>query len=183
VILELGGNAGVIIHSDADLDYTAKRCTVGAFSYSGQICISVQRLYVHEDVFDGFTNRFLTNIKGLKVGDPLDEKTNIGPMLEETAAIRTAEWVKEAMGEGAKVLIGGKRDGSFFEPTVLTNTHPRMKVCSGEVFAPVVVLERYRDFKDATAMVNDSIYGLQAGVFTGMLRIYFMPSMSWRSAV
>lgn len=166
VVLELGGNAGVIIHSDADLVYAAKRCTIGAFSYSGQICISVQRLYVHEDAFDGFLNRFLTQIKGLKKGDPLDETTNIGPMLEEAAAIRTEEWVKEAVGEGAKVLIGGKRNGSFFEPTVLTNTHPRMKVCSGEVFAPVVVLEKYRDFKDAIAMVNDSIYGLQAGVFT-----------------
>lgn len=166
VILELGGNAGVIIHSDADLDYAANRCTIGGFSYAGQICISIQRIFIHNSVYDTFLDRFLTSIKNLRMGNPMDESTNIGPMIEEGAAIRTEEWVKEAIRGGAKVLMGGKRRGSFFEPTVLGGTKPSMKVCSEEVFAPLVTVERYERFEDAVASINNSRYGLQAGVFT-----------------
>ncbi|MBI5492563.1 MAG: aldehyde dehydrogenase family protein [Deltaproteobacteria bacterium] len=166
ITLELGGNAGVIIHEDADLDFAAKRCAVGAFSYAGQICISIQRIYVHRGVFDRFRDAYLENCRKLKSGDPLDELTDIGPMIEEAAAIRTEEWVKEAVSGGAKVLLGGKRKGGFMEPTVLTNTAPHMKVCGEEAFAPVVTLEPYDSFEAAIDEVNRSMYGLQAGVFT-----------------
>lgn len=166
VVLELGGNAGVIIHCDADLDYAADRCTIGGFSYSGQICISIQRIFIHNSIYDTFLDKFLTKVKGLKMGDPMDESTNVGPMIEEGAAIRTEGWVKEAVKDGAKVLVGGKRRGTFFEPTVITDTKPGMKVCREEVFAPLVTVERYERFEDAIRAVNDSIYGLQAGVFT-----------------
>ena len=166
VTLELGGNAAVIIHSDADIDFAAKRCAIGSFAYAGQICISVQRLYVQEDVYAQFMDKFLANVGNLKTGDPMDELTNIGPMIDEGAAKRTEQWLKEAVKDGAKVLFGGKRSGVFFEPTVLTNVKPSMKVCGEEVFAPLVTVERYKGFDDAVAMVNNSIYGLQAGVFT-----------------
>jgi len=169
VTLELGGNAGVIVDSGCDMDFAAKRCTTGAFSYAGQICISVQRIYVHKNIFERFKKRFLENVKELKLGDPLDEKTDIGPMIEEGAVERTEAWVKEAVKDGAGVLIGGKRSSknkNFFLPTVLTNTRPSMKVCSEEVFAPVVTLEPFEDFGDAIKEVNNSLYGLQSGVFT-----------------
>ncbi|HKZ46589.1 MAG TPA: aldehyde dehydrogenase family protein [Thermodesulfobacteriota bacterium] len=166
VTLELGGNAAVIIHSDADIDFAAKRCAIGAFSYAGQICISVQRLYVHEDIYAKFMDKFLANIRNLQSGDPMDESTNIGPMIDEGVAKRTEEWLNEAVKDGAKILLGGKRTGNFFEPTVLTNIKPSMKVCGEEVFAPLATVERYKGFDDAVAMVNHSIYGLQAGVFT-----------------
>lgn len=166
ITLELGGNAGVIIHEDADLDFAAKRCAVGAFSYAGQICISIQRIYAHRNIFDRFRDSYLENCRKLKSGDPLDELTDIGPMIEEAAAIRTEEWVKEAVAGGAKLLLGGKRKGGFMEPTVLTGTAPHMKVCGEEAFAPVVTLEPYDSFEGAIDEVNRGMYGLQAGVFT-----------------
>lgn len=166
ITLELGGNAGVIIHDDADVDYAAKRCAVGAFSFAGQICISVQRIYVHARIFHAFSRRFLEAAGALNLGNPLDEATELGPMIEEGALTRTEEWVKEAVSSGAQLLCGGRRQGSFFEPTVLTNTRPEMKVCSEEVFAPVAVLEQYEKFEDAVARINSGRYGLQAGVFT-----------------
>ncbi|MBI2413089.1 MAG: aldehyde dehydrogenase family protein [Deltaproteobacteria bacterium] len=166
ITLELGGNAGVIVHDDADIEYAAKRCTVGAFSFAGQICISVQRIFVQRAIFERFKELYLKNVSALKYGDPLDETTDIGPMIEEAAAGRTEAWVKEAIAEGAKVLAGGKRKGAYLEPTVLTNTQPSMKVCGEEAFAPVVTLEPYDSFDDAVSEVNHGLYGLQAGVFT-----------------
>lgn len=166
VTLELGGNAGVIVHGDSDLELAAKRCTAGAFSYAGQICISVQRIYVERPVFHRFKELYLDNCRNLRCGDPMDEKTEVGPMIEEAAARRTEEWIKEAVSEGAKVLAGGKRKGNFLEPTVLTETRHSMKVCGEEVFAPVVTLEPYDTFEGAVDEVNRGIYGLQAGVFT-----------------
>lgn len=166
ITLELGGNAGVIVHNDADIELAAKRCTVGAFSYAGQICISVQRIYVERSVFDRFKELYLDNCGKLKFGDPLDESTDVGPMIEEAAAARTEEWVKEAVSEGASVIAGGRRKGNFLEPTVLTNTKPSMKICGEEVFAPVTTLEPYDTFEEAVGEVNRGIYGLQAGVFT-----------------
>ncbi|MBI5599880.1 MAG: aldehyde dehydrogenase family protein [Deltaproteobacteria bacterium] len=166
VTLELGGNAGVIIEEDADIDLAAKRCAYGAFSYAGQVCISVQRIYAHRNVFERFTARFLENVRALRPGDPLDQTTDIGPMIDEAAAERAEAWVKEAVKEGAKVLVGGKRQGNFFEPTVLTGVRPSMKVCNEEVFAPVATLSVFEDFEQAVAEVNNSPYGLQAGIFT-----------------
>lgn len=166
VTLELGGNAGVIIHNDADIEFAAKRCAVGAFSYAGQICISVQRIFVERTVYDLFKDVYLGICQSLKAGNPLDETTDIGPMIEEEAAKRTEAWVSEAVSEGAKVLTGGKRKGNFFEPTVLAGTKPSMKVCGEEVFAPVVSLEPYDSFEKAVEEVNRGLYGLQAGLFT-----------------
>jgi glyceraldehyde-3-phosphate dehydrogenase (NADP+) len=166
VTLELGGNAGVIVHDDADLEFAARRCTVGSFSYAGQICISVQRIYVQRGVFEKFKELYLKEVAALKLGDPMDESTDVGPMIESKALDKTEEWVKEAVAGGAKLLTGGSRRGSFFEPTVLTGTKPSMKVCGEEVFAPVVTLEPYDGFEEAVEKVNAGLYGLQAGVFT-----------------
>ena len=166
ITLELGGNAGVIVHDDADIEYAVGRCTAGAFSYAGQICISVQRIYVQKDIFYKFRDAYIASCKSLKPGDPLDESTTVGPMIEEDAAVRTESWVKEALNGGAKLLLGGGREGNFFEPTVLTDTTPDMKVCGEEVFAPVVTLESYGAFDEAVREVNRGLYGLQAGVFT-----------------
>ncbi len=173
VTLELGGNAGLIVHSDADIETASTRATVGAFSFAGQICISVQRIYVHVDLFAEFAEKFIAKVKALKLGDPLDEETDIGPMIEEAEAKRTGEWIKEAIDGGAELLTGGKPEGACYLPTVLTKTRPSMKVCGNEVFAPVVTLEPYKTFDEAIELVNTSLYGLQAGVFTNDLKLAF----------
>jgi acyl-CoA reductase-like NAD-dependent aldehyde dehydrogenase len=173
VVLELGGNAGTIVHSDADLDYAAERCAVAGFHYSGQSCISVQRIFVQRDVYDPFLGRFVARVQKLKVGDPLDDATDIGPLIREQDAVRAAEWVEEAVAGGARLLCGGQRHGSFLEPTVLTGTRPEMRVNCQEVFAPVKTVEPYDDFAEAIGRVNDSPYGLQAGVFTRDARLLF----------
>jgi acyl-CoA reductase-like NAD-dependent aldehyde dehydrogenase len=166
VVLELGGNAGVVIHSDAELAAAAERCVAGGFSYAGQTCISVQRILVHRPVFAKFQELLLSGVSKLVIGDPLDEATDLGPLIRESDAMRAAEWVQEAMQEGATLLCGGRRHGSILEPTVLTGTRPQMKVNCREIFAPVVTLEPYDDFLAALRLINDSPYGLQAGVFT-----------------
>jgi acyl-CoA reductase-like NAD-dependent aldehyde dehydrogenase len=165
VTLELGGNAAVIVECDADLDLAVDRAVTGSFAYSGQVCISVQRIYLHEKIADAFTQKFLERTKKLVMGDPFDEKTDIGPMIDEAALTRTQAWVDEAAKGGASVLCGGKRDGRYFPPTVLANVKPEMKVHCAEVFAPIVNLYKYQDFAAALAAVNDSPFGLQAGVF------------------
>ncbi len=169
VLLELGGNAGVIVDRDADVEHAAGRISAGSFSYAGQSCISVQRVYVHQDIFQPFAQALLERVSGIKMGDPLDPETGLGPMVDEGAVARTQAWVEEAVAQGARVLAGGRAQGRFFQPTVLTDVDPASKVCSMEVFAPLVNLFSFRDFKDAVARVNDSAYGLQAGVFTGSL--------------
>jgi glyceraldehyde-3-phosphate dehydrogenase (NADP+) len=169
VVLELGGNAGVIVDRSADLDWAVRRILVGAFTYAGQVCISVQRMFVHEEVWDEFMARFVEGAKSLKVGDPLDASTDLGPMVDSAAAERTQRWVDEAVSLGGKVLLGGKADGSFFPPTILTDTPTTAQVCSNEAFAPLVVAFPFRDFDDAVRRVNDSFYGLQTGVFTNDL--------------
>jgi glyceraldehyde-3-phosphate dehydrogenase (NADP+) len=174
VVLELGGNAGVIIHQDADLDLAAKRCAVGGFGYAGQTCISVQRVYVQDGVMKPFLDRFIRLVRELKVGDPLEDTTAVGPLIDPGAADRTETWVNEAVAQGATLLTGGKRLGPrLFEPTVLTHTTPGMRVCKEEVFAPVVVVEPYREFEAAVAAVNQSAYGLQAGLFTNDMKRVF----------
>ncbi|MFZ0735515.1 MAG: aldehyde dehydrogenase family protein [Candidatus Acidiferrales bacterium] len=173
VALELGGNAAVVIHSDADIDFAAERCTLGGFSYAGQSCISVQRIYVQRSVEDKFIDALLPRVAKLKLGDPLDESTDVGPMINEDAAKRAAAWVEEATSSGAKTLIGGKRQGALMEPTVLAHTKPNMRVNCEEVFAPIVVVEPYDDFAEALRRVNDSPFGLQAGLFTRDAKLIF----------
>jgi acyl-CoA reductase-like NAD-dependent aldehyde dehydrogenase len=166
VTLELGGNAGVIIHSDADLAYAAQRCVVGGFAYGGQTCISVQRILVEHSVFDRFTKLLIEGVRKLKQGDPMHEDTDVPPLIREQDAIRATQWIDEAVEGGAKLLTGGKRHGAFVEPAVLTDTIPEMKVNCAEIFAPVVTVEPYDDFHAAMRKINDSSYGLQAGVLT-----------------
>ena len=173
VILELGGNAGVIVHSDADVNYAAERCVVGGFSYAGQTCISVQRIFVEQSVYGKFIDALLAGVDKLKTGDPLDESTDLGPLIRESDAIRAADWVQEAVRGGAKLLRGGQRKGSTLEPTVLTGTRADMKVNCQEIFAPVVTVEPYTDFNEALRRVNSSPYGLQAGLFTRDAKLMF----------
>lgn len=171
VTLELGGNAGVIVHRDAEVPYAAERAAWGGFSYAGQSCISVQRIYVHEDIYDAFVEDFVLRVKALKVGDPLDEATDVGPMIDPGAAQRVEEWVAEAQQEGAQVLIGGSRDGNLWQPTVLTDLQPTMRVSCQEVFAPLVGIYRYSDIDEAIRGVDESDFGLQAGLFTRDLSV------------
>ena len=166
VTLELGGNAGVIVHHDADLAYAAERCVQGGFAYAGQVCIAVQRIFVQQNVWGRFLAEFVPRAQRLKVGDPLDESTDMGPMVSEAAARRAAEWVEEAVAAGASILCGGNRRGAFLEPTALTSTRPEQRVNCQEVFAPIVTLEPYDGFREALQKVNESNFGLQAGVFT-----------------
>jgi glyceraldehyde-3-phosphate dehydrogenase (NADP+) len=166
VVLELGGNAGVIVEQDADLDFAAQRCASGGFGYAGQTCISVQRIFVHHSVVDLFTTKLLLQVARLKGGDPNDESTVVGPLIDQHAAHRVEEWIGEAVAQGARVLLGGKRMGSVVEATVLTNVTPTMKVSCQEVFGPVVTVTPYRQFDEALQAMNRSEYGLQAGVFT-----------------
>jgi acyl-CoA reductase-like NAD-dependent aldehyde dehydrogenase len=166
VALELGGNAAVVVHSDADLDDAARRTASGAFSYAGQSCISVQRALVHRPVLEAFREKLLAATARLVVGDPLDEKTDVGPMIAPEEAARAEAWLKEAVDGGATALTGGTRAGDCLSPTILADTVPSMKVEAHEVFAPVVTLVPYDDWDEALRRVNDSRYGMQAGVFT-----------------
>jgi acyl-CoA reductase-like NAD-dependent aldehyde dehydrogenase len=173
VVLELGGNAGVIVHSDADLAYAADRCVAGGFSYAGQTCISVQRILVEHSVYGRFTDLLLAAVRKLKAGDPMDEASDLGPLIRESDAIRAADWIQEAVRGGARLLCGGHRRGSILEPTVLTATKADMRVNCQEIFAPVVTLEPYHDFDGALRQINNSPYGLQAGIFTRDAKLMF----------
>ncbi len=166
VTLELGGNAAAVVHSDADLDWAVARTVAGAFAYAGQVCISVQRLLVHEAVYAEFRDRFVEAARAIRSGDPRDPATVCGPVVDDAAAERIVEWIEEARGAGAKVLTGGSREGRLVAPTVLEDVAPDTRVSCEEVFGPVVTLGRYTDFEDACRQVNASKYGLQAGVFT-----------------
>ena len=173
VVLELGGNAAVIIHNDADIDHAVSRCTSGAFSYAGQSCISVQRILVHADIFDEFTAKMVEAAGKLRLGDPLEESTDVGPMIRVSDVERVERWIKEAVSAGAKVLYGGSTKDSLIMPTLLSATTARMKVNCEEIFAPVATIEPYKDFEDALSRTNDSQYGLQAGLFTHDSRLIF----------
>ncbi len=166
VVLELGGNAGVIVSKSANMEDALKKGLVSGFAYSGQVCIHAQRFFVHESLFDAFTKKFAEGAKNLKYGSPEEKETDISVMIDEPNARRVEEWVSESVKQGAKVLCGGKRNGVFYEPTVLTNTSNVMKVCSEEIFGPVVTVEKFSSFTDAVKMINDTAFGLQAGVFT-----------------
>lgn len=166
VVLELGGNAAAIVQDDADLEFAAPRLAVGAFAYAGQVCISTQRLYVQEQVYDRFLDRFLEATRQLPVGDPAIREMVVGPMIDQAAADRVESWVKEAVSQGATTLLAGSRRGNVLSPVVLTDVDPRMKVECEEVFGPVVVVSRYRALQEAVDAANASPYGLQAAVFT-----------------
>ena len=166
VVLELGGNAGVIVEPDADLELAAQRCAVGGFGYAGQTCISVQRIFVHHSIADLFTTKLLLQVARLKAGDPSDDSTVVGPLIDPAATHRVEAWVGEAVSQGARVLLGGKRMGSVMEATVLSHVTPTMKVSCQELFGPVVTVTPYRHFSEAIMALNQSDYGLQAGVFT-----------------
>jgi glyceraldehyde-3-phosphate dehydrogenase (NADP+) len=169
VVLELGGNGGVIVDRDADLPYAVQRVATGAFSFAGQVCISVQRVFIHEEVYNAFSSSLVDAVKRLKVGDPLDPETDVGPVIDDASAERIQSWIEEAVQAGGRVLVGGGRRGRLFEPTVLADVSTACRICSTEAFAPIVDIYSFHDFEEALARVNESAYGLQAGVFTSSL--------------
>jgi acyl-CoA reductase-like NAD-dependent aldehyde dehydrogenase len=164
--LELGGNAAVIIHEDANLDYAAGRIATGGFVNAGQVCISVQRVLIHRPVYEKAVGKILEAIKALRVGDPRDPATDVGPMVDRIKAEEAYRKVQDAQKQGATILCGGNLDGTMFEPTVLADTTPSMRVNREEVFAPVISLAPYDDFATALRIANESEFGLQTGLFT-----------------
>jgi glyceraldehyde-3-phosphate dehydrogenase (NADP+) len=170
VTLELGGNAPVIVDETADVAYSVERSVMAAFGYAGQVCISAQRLLLHEKIADEWTASFVERARGLRTGDPLDEATELSVMIDEQAARRAEEWINEAVGAGARLLCGGTRRGSLLEATVLADVHGEMRISSEEVFAPVATVQTFDDFTAALAEANHTRYGLQAGVFTRSTR-------------
>lgn len=174
VILELGGNAGIVVHEDANLEAAVKASCRGGYAHAGQICISVQRVYVHEKIYDDFVAKFAEMVKALKVGDPMDEGTEVGPLIDEGSVDKTMEWVDEAVKSGARLMAGGKKRGNnILEPVLLADTDPKMSVVCQEVFGPVVSLMKYDTIDNAIKAMNDSVYGLQAGVFTANVDVAF----------
>ena len=172
--LELGGNAGVIVHSDADLDLAAQRIAYGGYYQAGQSCIAVQRTLVHAPVYEDFVARLVKEVESLKVGDPLDPQTDVGPLIDRGALDRVASWVDEAVAEGAEILAGGERNEPFYQPTILGKVRRDMKVCREEIFGPVTTVSSYQTFEEAIDEVNATPYGLQAGLFTADLERVFL---------
>jgi len=164
--LELGGNAAVIVHEDANLDFAANRIATGGFINAGQVCISVQRVLVHRPVLDRMLEKILTAVRALKCGDPRDPLTDVGPMIDQLKAQEAHRKVQEAVGQGARILTGGTFDGTLFAPTVIIDSTPEMRVNREEVFAPVISVTAYDDFSEALRMANTGDYGLQMGIFT-----------------
>ncbi len=174
VTLELGGNAATIIdHNPPEIEFAAARNAWGAFYQAGQSCISVQRIYVHENTYDKFLDLFLDATNKLKLGDPMLEDTDVGPVIDSHSADRIMSWIEEAQDKGAQMLLGGGRDGNLIEPTVLTDVPPNVNLSCNEVFGPVVHIERFSEFDDALKSANNSRYGLQAGVFTKNMKNAF----------
>ena len=169
VTLELGGNAGAIVDASADLDRAVDRTVYGSFKYAGQLCISVQRLYVHRQLWDAFLERFEARARALRVGDPLDETSDVGPMIDENAARRIRGWLDEAVAAGGTIRFGGGVDGTYMEPTLMTDVPTDATICTAEAFAPVVVAYPFDELDEAVAAVNASSFGLQAGIFTNDL--------------
>ena len=171
VSLELGSNAPNIVHQDADIELAAKILTKAAFSYAGQVCISAQRIYVHQDISAKFIERLIQLTKELEIGDPLSDSTDIGPIINEVQAERILSWIEEAKASGAEIIQGGQRKGTIIEPTIIVGVGSQAKVMCEEVFGPVVNIIVYNQLSELIDMVNDSKYGLQAGVFTNDLNI------------
>jgi len=166
VTLELGNTSPVVVAPDANLDFVAKRAAVGAYYNSGQVCISVQRIYSEKQVYEPFSEKFVKATEAMVVGDPLDERVDVGPMIDPKEVDRIEDWVEEAQTAGAQVLTGGKRNGTVYYPTVLAGVNDDMKVVAEEVFAPVASLIASDDFESALQQANDTKFGLQVGVFT-----------------
>ncbi|WP_420465810.1 aldehyde dehydrogenase family protein [Panacagrimonas sp.] len=166
VVLELGGNAAVIVDADSDLDDAVARIVFGAFYQSGQSCIGVQRILVHADIYEAFRARLVEATEKLVCGDPADEQTFIGPMISSKEAQRLSDWIAQAVAAGGKLLCGGNRDGAMLQASLLEDVPADQPLCTEEAFGPVAVLSRFTDFTQALAQVNDSVFGLQAGVFT-----------------
>ena len=166
VTLELGGNAAVIVHHDADVAHAAERVAWGGFTYAGQSCISAQRIYVHDTIYQPFLSELLRRTEALTAGDPLNEETDLGPVIDDGAADRIGEWIDEAKAAGARVIAGGTRDGRLWQPTIIEAAPASVRVNCQEVFAPVLTIQRYADVEEAIAAANGSEYGLQAGIFT-----------------
>lgn len=179
VALELGGNGAVIIAEDADLEQAAARCVRGGVVYGGQYCIGVQRILVQRSVAARFTELLVHKVKACKVGNPMEEGVDVGPVIDEGAAKRIQSWVDEATAQGARVLCGGSRERAVVQPTVLTETQPGMKVEDEEVFGPVLTVNAYDDFDEALRRCADSRYGLQGGLFTKDLRRAFRAIEDW----
>ena len=171
VSLELGGNAATFVQKSADLKHAASRCAFGAFYNSGQVCISLQRIYVDESIYDEFASYLKDEVLKLKVGNPYDQDTFIGPLINEDSIKRAKSWVQSAIDEGAKLLIGNKHDGLLYYPTVLTDVTDDMNIVCQEVFAPIVSLVKVKDYQSAIIKMNDSPYGLQFSIFTNDLEI------------
>ena len=169
VVLELGGNAGVAVADDADLEFAATRLVFGAYAVAGQSCISVQRIYIQESIYDRLVKMLVEKISKLKTGNPLEPSTDIGPLVDDNSVDRTRQFIEEAVAGGAGILCGGKIDGRLCEPMLMENVTPTMSVHCREAFAPVAIVDRYRDFRDVVAKINDSEFGLQAGIFTNRL--------------
>jgi acyl-CoA reductase-like NAD-dependent aldehyde dehydrogenase len=166
VTLELGGNAAVVVERDADIDDAVKRCVFGGYYQSGQSCISVQRIYLQHDIYDVFRDQFVNAVGALVVGNPRDEKTFVGPIISEDDAKRIEQSITNAVEKGGRLLCGGKRQGRLVEPAILENVPQNAEASCEEIFGPVTLLYSFQDFDEALAAVNDSDFGLQAGVFT-----------------
>ena len=169
VTLELGGNAATFVESSADLDLAAARCAIGAFANSGQVCISLQRIYVDEKIYDKFAEKLGKEASKLKVGDPFEEDTFMGPLISEEAAIRAESWINSAVSEGARVIAGGTRDKNILAPTILADVTDDMKIVCEEVFAPIVSLVKVKSYEEAVEKMNNSPYGLQYSIFTNRI--------------
>jgi acyl-CoA reductase-like NAD-dependent aldehyde dehydrogenase len=178
VTLELGNTSPVIVAPDADLEFAARRCAVGAYYNSGQVCLSVQRVYAGREVYEPFMERFVRSADAMVVGDPLEEGVDVGPMIDEREAVRIEGWVGEAQAAGARVVTGGRRAGPVFWPTVLTDVRPEMRVVAQEAFAPVASVIPYGEFEEALRAADATSYGLQAAVFTRDLDRLFQ-AMRW----
>jgi acyl-CoA reductase-like NAD-dependent aldehyde dehydrogenase len=172
--LELGGNAGVIVHSDADLDHAAQRVAFGGYYQAGQSCIAVQRIFVHAPAYEDFVTRLVKQVETLKVGDPMDPETEVGPLIDEKALDKVQSMVEEAVSQGAEVLVGGERRDPFYMPTILANVREDMEVCREEIFGPVTTISRYETFEEAIDLLNGTAFGLQAGVFTADIERAFL---------
>ena len=166
VVLELGGNAACVVDHDTDIAEAVERIVIGAFYQSGQSCIGVQRILVHSKIYDAFRDALVERSKALIAGDPKNEDTFIGPMISEKEATRLHGWVEEAVAAGGKLLCGGNREGAMLEATLLENVSKEQSICTQEAFGPVAVLSSFDDFEAALDEVNDSTFGLQAGIFT-----------------
>jgi acyl-CoA reductase-like NAD-dependent aldehyde dehydrogenase len=169
VTLELGNSTPVIVEADADIAAAASAMATHGFSFAGQSCISVQRIYVHQDAYEDFVAQFVPKVEELQLGDPAEEETDVGPVIDDDARERILEWIDEASSAGAKILTGGSPEGDLIRPTVIAGAGPDLKVSCEEVFGPVVTVNRYATLDEAIELANGTKYGLQAGIFTGSL--------------